>query len=574
MAAQLLTDPFLQNPTANSVQVVWFTEFAGDRHVVHYGEALDQSAIATTTQLTRTREDAQSHLARMVKVTLSPDGAPAAVTAPGPVLRPIWRHEARISPLPANQRLPYQVSSTDATGETVRSGIFSLGASPSPGTPLKLLLTSDHQLKPLTTANLQKVVETVGPVDGVLFAGDLVDVPDRASEWFDDARGGAFFPALQGRAQYQLEKNGKTTVYKGGALIQSAPLFTALGNHEVMGRFSTTTGLHEQFNDPVPQAAAQAAYGNAPAPADWLKDHAFNSDTYEQIFSLPESPTGGKKYYATTFGDVRLVVLYATTIWRSPAAKTRGRYQERSPDLADPQKWGHGHFLFEAIAPGSPQFTWLQQEVRSAAWQRAKYKVVMLHHPPHSLGINSVPAYTDPVQKIEHDTQGAITAIRYTYPKAQDYLLRDVMPLVEKAGANLVFYGHSHLWNRFVSPAGTHFLETSNVGNSYGAYWGDGPQDPQRQVIASADHPAADYPAADYPARGNPGGLPPVVPTIAPLWDAQDRPQPYIASNDITVFSILDTGTGTVSSYRFDTGEPGSRVVKFDAFELKNLRRL
>ncbi|CCQ60429.1 hypothetical protein CWATWH0401_3766 [Crocosphaera watsonii WH 0401] len=25
------------------------------------------------------------------------------------------------------------------------------------------------------------------------FAGDLVNIPDRASEWFDDKRGGAFF---------------------------------------------------------------------------------------------------------------------------------------------------------------------------------------------------------------------------------------------------------------------------------------------------------------------------------------------------------------------------------------------
>ena len=30
----LLTDPFLQRPTADSVRVVWFTEFAGQRHTV------------------------------------------------------------------------------------------------------------------------------------------------------------------------------------------------------------------------------------------------------------------------------------------------------------------------------------------------------------------------------------------------------------------------------------------------------------------------------------------------------------------------------------------------------------
>jgi hypothetical protein len=46
------------------------------------------------------------------------------------------------------------------------------------------------------------------------------------------------------------------------------------------------------------------------------------------------------------------------------------------------------------------------------------------------------------------------------------------------------------------------------------------------------------------------------------------QPLPYIASNDITAFSILDTGTGTVSSYRFDTRSSKSDVIKFDEFRL------
>ncbi len=70
----------------------------------------------------------------------------------------------------------------------------------------------------------------------------------------------------------------------------------------------------------------------------------------------------------------------------------------------------------------------------------------------------------------------------------------------------------------------------------------------------------------EYVESGDPNGLEPVVPTIAPLLDEGGKPLPYIASNDITVFSILDTATGTVSSYRFDTREPESKVVKFDEF--------
>jgi hypothetical protein len=224
--------------------------------------------------------------------------------------------------------------------------------------------------------------------------------------------------------------------------------------------------------------------------------------------------------------------------------------------LNNPAQWGYGQHIFEAIAKGSPQYNWLEQELNSPEFQQALYKVVMVHHPPHSLGDNIVPAYTNPVQVIERDVDGSIKAVRYEYPKAADYLIRDVVPLLESARVQLVLYGHSHLWNRFFSSSGIHFLETSNVGNSYGAAIGN----KKREVPSGYQE--------DYVAIGDPNELEPVIPTIAPLFDDDGKPLPYIASNDITVFSILDTASGTVSSYRFDTREPGSKVVKFDEFKL------
>ncbi|NEO72674.1 MAG: metallophosphoesterase, partial [Moorea sp. SIO3H5] len=281
----------------------------------------------------------------------------------------------------------------------------------------------------------------------------------------------------------------------------------------------------------------------------------YNTDTYNEIFSLPN----GKPYYAVTFGDVRLVVLYITNIWRtyslSPNAK--GRYQEREQDLDNPIAWGYGQHIFEAVSKGSPQYQWLQAELNSTEFKQAKYKIVMLHHPPHSLGDNIVPAYTDPVQIIERDQAGKVTAVRYEYPKDQDYIIRDVVPLLEAAGVQLVYYGHSHLWNRFVDGNGIHFLESSNVGNSYGAYVGQ----KKRPVPTGYNE--------NYSATGDPNGLEPVMPTIAPLLGDNNQPLPYIASNDVTVFSIFDTGTGIVTSYRFDTRSPNSDVIKFDQFQLK-----
>lgn len=173
----LLTDPFLQLPTADSVNVVWFTEFEGKEHTVSYGKNLEHRVEAVTTQLSRTREDSKSQISQ----------PPVA-----PTPRPVWRHEATVTGLKSKARIPYRVTSVTDQDETIQSKTFTLAPAPQTGADLKILLTSDHQLMPMTTANLQKVEETVGRVDAVFLAGDLINIPDRASEWFDDQRGGAF----------------------------------------------------------------------------------------------------------------------------------------------------------------------------------------------------------------------------------------------------------------------------------------------------------------------------------------------------------------------------------------------
>lgn len=583
MSPALLSDPFLQYPTATSVRVVWFTEFAGKAHGVVWGEAgrslADMApdrlrrAAATTTRLNRTREDGQSELDH-----------PQFQNLKSPVSRPIWRHEAVVTGLRAGARFPYQVSSQQEDGTLVTSGEFTLAAAPQPGQALTILLTSDHQNMPMTAANLQKVEETVGRVDGIFMAGDLVNVPDRASEWFDNRQGNSFFPCLQGRASYDLERQGRVTRYRGGELIQHAPLFPAIGNHEVMGRYASTTPLKEQFNQPIPRTAALQIYAHYPDlfnptadPAlkrQWVINQSFNTDTYESLFSLPvtpvpnpERPEQTSRYYALSFGDVRLVSLYVTQIWRTPNldAQARGRYREREADLGTPELWGHGQHSFEPINRGSLQYRWLQQELASPAFRQARYKVVMLHHPPHSLGDNIVPPFTDPVPVYDRRPDGVLQAVRYEYPIADDYLIRDLVPLLEQAGVDLVLYGHSHLWNRFQSPQGTHYLETSNVGNTYGAYW----RDQSRQVPpATPGDRLGGFQSANYKAQGDPNGLEPIVPTLAPLKDDSGQPLPYLASNEITAFSIFETGPGTISSYYFDTRKPNSPVVKFDQFQL------
>ncbi len=553
LAYSLLSDPFLQFPTKSSVKVVWFTEFQGMEHKIVYGHHLDKEVLATTTKLSRTREDEQSKVTGDYSQTSR---------------RHIWRHEGEISGLNQGEKIPYKVVSLVKENK-IESNVFSLTPSPKKETPLKILLTSDHQLKPMVAANLQKVVETMNKVDAIFFAGDLVNIPDRASEWFDDQRGGAFFPCLQGLANYTIENEETKTVYHGGQLIQFAPLFPTIGNHEVMGKWSENKRLSQQFVNAIPREVAENIYSekadsiNANHDGDfqenWIKNNSFNTDTYEEIFSFPQTESNNSHYYAVTFGDIRLVVLQVTNIWRSPSLEKNvtGRYQEAEKDFNNPENWGYGQHIFKPIEKGSEQYQWLEKELKSEAFQQAKYKIVMFHHPVHTLGGNIVPPYTNPIQKINKDADKNIKGIRYEYPQENDYIIRDLMPLLETAKVNLVFYGHSHLWNRFISSNGINFIESSNVGNSYGAHLGDN----KRPI-------PPDYSALNYVEIGDPNGLKPIIPNLAPLTDENNNPLPYIASNEISVFSILDTEKGTVSSYYFNTRQPNSNVIKFDEFSI------
>jgi hypothetical protein len=560
----LLCEPYLLDPRSGSVFVAWHTEEEGVLQAVLVGAAVrdmsEPQAVAAATarsrsgngwrrveaktlRLSRTREDAASRV---------PDRTYSAV-----VDRPVYRQLAHVTGLPGG-RTPYRVVSIDHFGRTTVTAVYTLAPAVSKSRPVRLLLTSDHQLKTMTPANLEKVAETAGvELDGVLFAGDLVNVPDRASEWFDSTTGLAFFAGLTGRGSQTIA--GRT--YRGAPLVQHSPLFPAIGNHEVMGRYSETAGLDAQFNDPQPTHVAQARWDAArPAYKDeetWVADASWNATTYEEMFPFPRSSAGGPRWYSRRIGDVQLITLFVTGIWRSRGASGRGTFQEAAADLVDPTRWGYGQFIFEPVKRGSDQYNWLENELASNDARKAKYRVVMFHHPAHGLGDNSAPPFTDPVQTIERDPlTGRVTAVRYAYPRTQDHILRDLEPLFSRAGVNLVHNGHSHLWNRFRNSAGVNWIETSNVGNSYGAY--DESSGRSRALPAVSDNVL----------QGDPGGLEPIVPTVAPLPGPDGRPAPYVASNDITVFSVLDSRAGVVRSYRFDTREPDSQVVLFDEMPL------
>lgn len=560
----LLTDPLLLWPDADSVRVVWFTEFAGRAHAVLVG---DRPA------------DAASPAPPFDPSVAAPGVFPATSTSPGQLFedadsrvpgrrydaltpRPIWRHEAVVTGLAPGVRTPYRVLSVDADGRACASEVFTLAPSPPVGAGQRVLITSDHQLGAMTAANLAKVAEITGlDLAAILHAGDLVNVPDRASEWFDDSGGAAFFPVFQGRADVELSGHR----WSGAPLLQHVPVYPTIGNHEVMGRRTAPT-LGEQHKSAWPRHVAEAAVprtGDPVADEQAIRDNSFNTVTFDELFDLrPQAPRTGH-YYATTVGNIRLIVLQVAAIWRAPEREGErpGKFDERAADLDNPDAWGYGQHIFEPIDKGSAQYAWLRDELESAPSRSARYRVVMMHQPVHGVGGLTSPAFTDPVPLIERDpASGRVTRVRYEYPLGRDYLLRDVEPLLSEHGVQLVVNGHTHIWNRFRNAAGVNFLESSNVGSTGG--------------VCMPGHLARDVPGPDegyvetYVPRGDPGGLEPIVPSVAPTIGADGQPEPFLTSDTVTAFSVLDTVDGVVRSYRFDTTQPDGDAVLFDEFRL------
>tara|TARA_R110002153_G_scaffold1274_3_gene6379 strand:+ start:12099 stop:14042 length:1944 start_codon:yes stop_codon:yes gene_type:complete len=598
---ELLSDPFLQLPTDDSVNVVWFTNFEGSEHTLHYGD-LSTSSV-TTTQLTRMMEDASSQQLDKTYEALS--------------YRPVYRHEATAKDLTQGVRVNYSISSKDSDGFEFASGIFTLAPAPAKDAPLMILLTSDLQSKKNVVANYQKVVETVGTPDAVLFAGDFVNVPDRASEWFDQAKDNApgFFPAMQGHYQ----KYFPGFPYNGGEILQHAPLFGTIGNHEVMGRYAPDEeeySLNGSFNDPHPQWYAEVAYEQVKAevnPSDdaeiksqWIADNSHNQQSFLDIFSFPDDGQGGEEYFSAVFGDVFIISMNVSRIWRSwsVSGDNKSKFVEGLSTLQDPSQWGFGEFIFERFDKDSEQYAWLASVMQTDAFKQAKYKVVMAHQGVFGLGDNTVPVLAQPVmQLVEAGSNGTetiteltfplsadiwtntvqpllnnITEVRYQYPLAQDVWLNDIEPLLLENGVDLVHIGHSHLWNR-AQVEDMHYLESSNVGNSYGAYYVDTTGVYTNDVRSryadfwtdvNSDSPR--WSIDNYPPNGDPQDRVMSFPSVfSPMsMENENYPNlPFVTSNTLSVFSIMDTGTGTVKSYVFDPTDLDSQVQLFDEFSIK-----
>ncbi len=103
-------------------------------------------------------------------------------------------------------------------------------------------------------------------------------------------------------------------------------------------------------------------------------------------------------------------------------------------------EYGNAYFIGlhtgAPFCPGSPQYEWLVQELAAAPCRNATWRVVFFHEPPFT----STNGHTD-------------------NPAAQDYLV----PLCEQYGVDVVFSGHSHVYERYFHN-GVYYIVTGGAG--------------------------------------------------------------------------------------------------------------
>lgn len=117
-----------------------------------------------------------------------------------------------------------------------------------------------------------------------------------------------------------------------------------------------------------------------------LGNHEYNGSGamwYYTFFSLP----GNEQWYAFSYGCSRFIGL------------------DTNADFS----------------PGSPQYTWLNNELQSSAYLSSTWQIVYFHHPPYTSGLHK--GNEEPVA---------------------DYLV----PLFEQYGVDMVFAGHNHHYER------------------------------------------------------------------------------------------------------------------------------
>ena len=353
--AQFRVRPYLQNPTAESITIVWF------------------SADNTSGTLTLFDSSATTPVAKKVS---HPEAAEALAYPAWEVRRffsgvapaPPFVHRVQWAGLTPRSTYRYQVRQGSALSE----GYFT--TAPAPGTgPVRLVFFADSETEPESTgshvdwpdptapgkprqylldqtdgfANNLRVILERDP-DLLIVAGDLVESGGEQRDWDE------FWKHL--------------TDVDGINLAGRIPLLAAPGNHEYYEGPSMGA-----YNQPGSERAA---------------------GRFRTYFSNTDA-AAGDRYFRLDYGPVSLIALDVTNGSPHRSAEDTNFFLLGKSDAGGGDSPG--------FAPGSAQYVWLETQLADARRQSA-FTFVFFHHVPYSVGPHGWP----PGDGVGLDTQSGV----------------------------------------------------------------------------------------------------------------------------------------------------------------------
>ena len=397
---EIYTEPYLVSLTPyQSMNVIWLTGERADEAWVDFGE---------TEQHGQKMSAAQFDIKGMRR-SAKPDGYDDD-PAKNPEVQ-VFQQIGELKNLKPATKYFYRVT-TKIKGKTIAGSSYHFKTAPVPNSdqPFKFILISDLQQKP----QIMETVRMAGQQDAdfVLYAGDFQNVPWKIGEWFP-VDGCFIAPEEKGKEWFTAMQQAQDST----RLLQYIPIFPVPGNHEADDQRIWTD--KEMARDPA------------------RKTLSIYCQLFRPLYPEQQAERNGKHWYSANYGNLHIIGL---SIFR---------WHPWDPYEAP------GWILFDDIAPGSPQATWLENDLKN---KTSRYTWVVQHWHMLNRGAEVWVPMSEPLI----DPAKPERAI---YPYG-DHCWNVLRPLYEKYGVNAVNFGHSHVYERYLINK-VNYIEAATIGNNY-----------------------------------------------------------------------------------------------------------
>jgi len=417
--------PYVQNPASDAITLIWFTDAATPGRVVVSGP----EGSRTLASAPKPAEALRYHPVELKKLPGGRD--------PGPP----HKHRVRITGLQPRQTYHYTVTQGGSTFAA------QFRTAPAADVPVRFIVYADCETEPESTGSARawrrpfddrdrryiadqttgyaenlKVIASRRP-DFICIAGDIVETGGEQRDWDEFWR------------------------HNAGAYNDVAariPILPALGNHDNYG------GPNELGGFGV--AASRRAI-----------------EKYRTYFELPDNQIANAghrgRYYRLDYGPVTLITLDSSNGLPHRSSRDTNVYMVGEGE-SDEQ--GHAGIAPD-FNPGSPQYTWLIEQLADAQ-RKSRFTFVQFHHAPYSVGPHSFPPGSAG-QKNGEDTQSGVP-------------MRVLTPSFMRYGVDAVLCGHDEIYEHSLLEGDERLPDGHSVGHTIHFYdvgiGGDGLRGPSR----------------------------------------------------------------------------------------------